>query len=130
MPRTMILQPLSMSELEEGISVALKKDLEKIHTLLDSLKPDDNMTFTEFLEKLGLSEKCYLEAIRLSLKHDTLLLKRSPTEIRINFYNPNLLKAWKANMDVQYILDPYACLRCLYSFIYYKRSKRNEQVTT
>ena len=60
------------------------------------------MNFLEFLEKLDLSEKQYVKAIRLSLKHNTLLLKRSPAEIRINCYNPNLLKAWQLNMDNSY----------------------------
>ncbi len=75
------------------------------------------MNFSEFLEKLNLSENQYIEAIRLSLKHNTLLLKRSPAEIRINCYNPDLLKAWKANMDIQFVLDPYACAVCILSYI-------------
>ena len=75
------------------------------------------MNFSEFLEKLNLSENQYIEAIRLSLKHNTLLLKWSPAEIRINCYNPDLLKAWKANMDIQFVLDPYACAVCILSYI-------------
>jgi hypothetical protein len=74
------------------------------------------MTFDEFLEKLDLSEYQYLKAIRLSLKHNTLLLKRSAAEIRINC-NPNLLRTWKANMDIQYVLDPYACAVYILSYI-------------
>ena len=55
--------------------------------------------------------------MRLSLKHNTLLLKRSPADIRINCYNPNLLKAWQANMDIQFVLDPYACAVYILSYI-------------
>jgi hypothetical protein len=84
---------------------------------LFSIKADETMTFDEFLEKLDLSEQQYFKAIRLSLKHNTLLLKRSPAEIRINCYNPNLLRAWKANMDIQYVLDPYACAVYILSYI-------------
>ena len=75
------------------------------------------MTLVEFLEKLHLTEQQYIKAIRLSLKHSTLLLKRSPSEIRINCYNPHLLKAWKANMDIQFVLDPYACAVYILSYI-------------
>lgn len=71
----------------------------------------------EFLQKLDLSKQQYIKAIRLSLKHSTLLLKRSPAEIRINCYNPNLLKAWQANMDIQFVLDPYACAVYILSYI-------------
>lgn len=56
-------------------------------------------------------------AIRCSLKRDTLLLKRSPLEIRINNYSTNLLKAWRANMDIQYALGPYACAVYILSYI-------------
>ncbi len=75
------------------------------------------MTFVEFLEKLDLSEQQYIKAIRLSLKHSTLLLKRSPAEIRINCYNPHLLKAWQASMDIQFVLDPYACAVYILTYI-------------
>ncbi|CAB3991404.1 Hypothetical predicted protein [Paramuricea clavata] len=117
MPRTMILEPLSETDLEENVADILKKALGQIHSLLDSIKADETMTFDQFLEKLNLSEHQYLKAIRLSLKHNTLLLKRSPAEIRINCYNPNLLRAWKANMDIQYVLDPYACAVYILSYI-------------
>ena len=56
-------------------------------------------------------------AVRYLLKRDTLLLKRSPSEIRINSYNSALLKTWQANMDIQYILDPYACAVCIFCHI-------------
>ena len=45
------------------------------------------------------------------------MLKRSPSEIRINYYNPHLLKAWRANMDIQFVLDPYACAVYILSYI-------------
>ena len=75
------------------------------------------MNFVEFLEKLDLSEKQYLNAIRLSLNHKTLLLKRSPSEIRVNCYNSNLLNVRQANMDIQFVLDPYACAVYILSYI-------------
>ena len=117
MPRTMILEPLSENDLDENVAHILKKALERIRTLLDSIKEDETMTFVEFLEKLDLSEQQYIKAIRLSLKHSTLLLKRSPAEIRINCYNPHLLKAWQANMDIQFVLDPYACTVYILTYI-------------
>ena len=107
MPRTMILEPLSESDLDEDVADMLKEALGRIRSLLNSMNADETMTFVEFLEKLDLTEQQYIKAIRLSLKHSTLLLKRSPSEIRINCYNPHLLKAWRANMDIQFVLDPY-----------------------
>lgn len=40
-----------------------------------------------------------------------------PSVIRINIYNTNLLEAWQANMDIQYVLDPYACATYILSYI-------------
>ena len=92
MPRTMILEPLCVTDLEVNEADKLKKDLGRIRSLLDSLKADETMTFVEFLKRLNLSERQYLKAIRFSLKHSTLLLKRSLAEIRINCKNVNLVK--------------------------------------
>ena len=70
--------------------------LEKLLTfsIVSAINADEAMTFVEFLEKLDLTEQQYIKAIKLSLEHSTLLLKRSPCEIRINCYTPHLLKAW------------------------------------
>ena len=81
------------------------------------MKYDQDIAFETFLEKLKLTEDQYLKVIRYSLKRPTLFLKRSLFEIRINNYNPNLLKAWRANMDLQFVLDPYASAVYILSYI-------------
>ncbi len=53
----MILEPLSETDLDENVADILKKALERIRTLLDSIKADETMTFVEFLKKLDLSEQ-------------------------------------------------------------------------
>ena len=113
----MILEPLSESDLDENVADMVKEALGRTRSLLNSINADETMTFVEFLKKLDLTEQQYIKAIRLSLKHSTLLLKRSPSEIRISCYNPHLLKAWQANMDIQFVLDPYACDVYILSYI-------------
>ena len=73
MPRTMILEPLSESDLDENVADMLKEALGRIRSLLNSINADETMNFVEFLEKLDLTEQHYIKAIRLSLKHCTLL---------------------------------------------------------
>ena len=41
----------------------------------------------------------------------------------INTYNPDIIRVWKANMDLQYILDPYACV--MYIAAYMLKSERS-----
>ena len=113
----MILEPLTENTLEEDELEEVKQNYDQIKCFLDEMKYGENMTFEVFLDKLNLTEQQYLQAIRYSLKRTTLLLKRTPLEIRINSYNTNLLKAWRANMDIQFVLDPYACAVYILSYI-------------
>eukprot|EP00079_Xenopus_tropicalis_P016290 XP_004914953.1 PREDICTED: uncharacterized protein LOC101733667 [Xenopus tropicalis] len=46
-----------------------------------------------------------------------ILLKRDPKEAWVNGYNLDLLRAWNANMDIQYILDSYSCIMYMLSYI-------------
>ncbi|XP_078343176.1 uncharacterized protein LOC144628926 [Oculina patagonica] len=117
MPRTMILTPLENSCIDEENQKKIKENSEKIKEVLDSMKYGEDITFQTFLSKLQLTEESYILAIRHTLKRDTLFLKRAPSEIRINSYNTYLLKAWQANMDIQYVLDPYACASYILSYI-------------
>jgi hypothetical protein len=40
-----------------------------------------------------------------------------PNELRVNNYNPACLSAWRANMDIQYVPDVYACAIYIVSYI-------------
>ena len=117
MPFTMILEPLIESWFEEEELKQIKQRSDDIKTLLDEMKYGENITFETFIEKLQFTEDQYIQAIQYSLKRPTLLLKRAPSEIRINNYNTNLLQAWRANMDIQFVLDPYACAVYILSYI-------------
>ena len=70
------LEPLSESDLDENVADMLKEALGRIRSLLNSINADETMTFVEFLEKLDLTEQQYVKAVRLSLKHSTLMLRR------------------------------------------------------
>lgn len=45
------------------------------------------------------------------------MLKRQVDEIFTNQYNKHLLRAWNANMDIQYILDAFSCVVYIISYI-------------
>ncbi|XP_070567337.1 uncharacterized protein [Ptychodera flava] len=115
MPRTMILQPLPM-DTDESTEQILQKHYENIKTVVTDLQFGETLSFSEFLNKLQLDEQTYINAIQSSLTSDKISLKRSPNEIRINSYNETLLKAWRA-LDIQFILDPYACAMYIASYI-------------
>ena len=117
MHKTIILKPLDHDCLDKEDIENFEERLKKIKNYLDKMKYGADISFSEFLNELSLTEDQYITAIQYSIKRDTLFLKKSPAEIRINNYNANLLKAWKANMDIQFVLDPYACAAYILSYI-------------
>ena len=84
---------------------------------LDEMKEGEDISFDELLLALKVTEENYLLAVRSSLNATTVFFKRSPNELRINNYNPACLRAWRANMDIQYVLDVYACAVYIVNYI-------------
>ena len=117
MDKTCILEGLDQ---KQKCSDAAKKNYSKVMTYLESLKlADCSSTFSEFLSEVRLSYDEYISALRSSIKPGMtkIFLKRSLSEIRVNNYNTTLLKCWEANLDIQFILDPYACAAYIASYI-------------
>lgn len=94
-----------------------KDTWKSIKLYLDDIKEGEDISFDELLLKLKVTEENYLLAIRSSINTPTVFLKRNPNELRINNYNPACLSAWRANMDIQYVLDVYACAVYIVNYI-------------
>lgn len=81
------------------------------------MKEGEDITVDQLLLNLNVSEETYLLAIRSNLNSPTIFLKRQPNELRVNNYNASCLSAWRANMDIQFVLDIYACAMYIVSYI-------------
>ncbi|XP_062577467.1 uncharacterized protein LOC134239311 [Saccostrea cucullata] len=117
MSQTVVLTPLDDDD--EHFSTAAMS-YQKIVDYLNSSKfreSEIEMTFQDFLLELQMNEECYIRAVRSTLKQEKVFLKRKPNEVRINAYNTVLLQSWQANMDIQFILDAYACATYIVSYI-------------
>ena len=84
---------------------------------LNDMKEGEDMTFDQLLVSLNITEQKYILATRSSLNSPTIFLKREPNELRVNNYNSACLSAWRANMDIQFVLDVYACAMYIVSYI-------------
>lgn len=115
MSSTQILEPLEQLEKEKFPDIG--KQYDKICSYLSELKSGEKMTFPEFLKALNMNEDLYIRAIRSSLNTPKVFLKRNVSEIRVNAYNNFILRCWEANIDVQFILDAYACAAYVVSYI-------------
>ena len=41
----------------------------------------------------------------------------TPEGINVNTYNLVIMKAWQANMDLQFVSNPYACIHYIVSYV-------------
>ena len=129
MNKTRILTPLqnlseTATEAEKSQRAELKRGADEIYQKLDEIDKQNRksvieqpISFEQFLAELDLSEEGYVNTLRYYLKRPTVFLQRNLDEIRINAYNPIMLDLWKANLDLQYIIDPYACVMYVVSYI-------------
>ena len=78
------------------------------------------MQLRDILDKLEINMDTYLQAIRwLKTKNGqpAVLIQRKPAENRVNFYNANLLSAWEANMDIQFLTNVFDCIMYVISYM-------------
>ena len=116
MRQTTILYPLD-DDIQQSQIKTHKDRWKSIKMHLDEMKEGEDISFDELLLALKVTEENYLLAVRSSLNVARVFLKRSPNELRINNYNPACLRAWRANMDIQYVLDVYACAVYIVNYI-------------
>ena len=81
------------------------------------MQEGEEITFDQLLINLNVTEQNYYLAIRSELNSPTVFLKRNPNELRVNNYNSACLSAWRANMDIQFVLDVYTCAMYIVSYI-------------
>ena len=92
----------------------------------EALKPvrellmDPNASFkdlSELLEKCNMSPDEYRGHVRSLTCGMVVVMKRDPKDCWVNGYNPDLLRAWNANMDIQYVLDDFSCIMYMMSYV-------------
>ena len=112
LPRTMLLYPL-----EEEVEKYKKKGAE-LQKDMNEFQDNVEMSFDDFLNKIARMDfEDYVRCIRSSLRAPKVFLKRKPQEMRINLFNENMLLAWKANLDIQIVLEPYGCATYIVGYI-------------
>ena len=76
------------------------------------------MLFDEFFENVvKMDFEKYIKCIRSSLNAAKVFLKRKPKEMRINLFKEKILLAWKANLDIQIVLELYGCASYIVAYI-------------
>ena len=122
-PRTIIAKPLEQTNPgmdEKERSKKKKRAAEVLSTaknLLEDPNFDEDMKIEDFYAAIGTNEKEYLEFLSISERGRVLILKRDLKERNINNYNTEMILAWNANMDIQLVVDPYAVISYIASYM-------------
>ena len=93
------------------------KILSSAKDLLNNQDFNDAMTLDEFYIAIGTTKDLYEEALSISERGKVLILKRQCKERFTNNYNPEMLLSWNANIDLQVVLDPYAVISYVASYM-------------
>lgn len=76
-----------------------------------------NKSASDIFSDLELTQEIYENAHNKVTAKTATVLKRNANEVWTNQYNPCLLKCWDANMDIQFVLDPFSCIVYIVSYI-------------
>lgn len=82
------------------------------------MQPDTSFSsFSDMLRQCHMTDEQYLEHVICLTSSYVVMLKRDPNDCWINNYSPDLLRAWNANMDIQYVVDDFSCIMYMMSYV-------------
>ena len=77
---------------------------------------DQDLTLETLLDTLQISPDYYMNAIKTKKIGTKVVMKRDVADIWTNNYNGDVLKAWRGNMDLQFVTDAFACVMYIVSY--------------
>ena len=113
----MIAKEPEDQETRKNIIEKANQVLGLIHKELTDEETPSDINIPELCTQAGVTQEEYNAALTVCNKGSEIVLQRQPCDKSLNQYNPMILKAWKANIDVQYILDAYACVMYVASYL-------------
>lgn len=114
--RTLICEPLDNEDPNAALNDEQRSMLAEVHKVLSETRECD-LTLDEALSKANVDKVLYHQALQVSTKGAMIVLKRKPRDSCVNNYNPVCLRAWKANIDIQFVLNAYACIMYVASYM-------------
>ena len=93
------------------------KNLTAVKQVLESKDLSTDITLQEVLNRAHVTLDDYTKSLSISKCGRSVILKRKPSEQSVNYYSPAVLKAWEANMDIQYVVNAYACVMYIASYV-------------
>ena len=108
-------------EPEEDNSIELKLHAKNVMTkMFKAITETENLdaySTQQLIAAIDVSVDGYYKALSTALRGRKIILPREPSESCINPYNRACLLAWQANMDIQFVEDPHACIMYIAAYI-------------
>ena len=105
-------------ENQEDEKKATENAKELLNSVKDALSDGSEYNSTrELFDKLGITQSQFEKAHHQIASQESIIIGRKPGDVWINQYNPNLLRMWNANLDVQYVINSYACVIYIVSYM-------------
>ncbi|XP_038132696.1 uncharacterized protein LOC119777756 isoform X2 [Cyprinodon tularosa] len=122
--KTMIVRSNDLADVD-----AAKNKLRPLMNLLHQPEAA-SLTVQQILSRCNLTMSEYQECLQAINKKTVVILKRDPKDCWINNYNPHLLEAWDANIDVSFVVNAYSCIQYLTKYITKKESGLSDYLKT
>ena len=114
-PSTVILrQP--QENCQQEIDFAIKVPTAVKQVLQNKDLPID-ITLDNIFAAAHVTLDDYTKALSINKSGESVILKRQPSEGNVNCYSPAVLRTWQANMDIQYVINAYACVMYIASYV-------------
>ena len=102
----------------ESILTKVKKFIDEFLNPSDKVRYRPDMTVNDVLHYLRIDKSEYYNCLSVACGVDyEIHLKRPPNSCFINNYNPIVLFAWQANMDIQPVFSHHKCATYLCSYV-------------
>ena len=114
--RTIISRKPECEDVDTIIDNA-KAVLTKVQNHLSAENSDVYNTVDELLIDAEVDREMYAQSLEISSKGPNIILRRSPRDIYINSCNPDILRLWGANVDLQYVINEVATVMYVCSYM-------------
>ncbi|KAI8498196.1 hypothetical protein Bbelb_241400 [Branchiostoma belcheri] len=114
--------PLTEMTFEELASIPAREAqaeaiLKAFWDVLNKKSEPEKCSTDDLLKEVKITTAQFCVAMNTMANRKQIMLRREPKDMWVNNYNPHLLRAWNANMDIQYVLDAYSCVKYIVSYI-------------
>lgn len=95
----------------------MKTILQEVYEAMLNSNLAEPLTFESLLQSLGITVELYTEALQMCTKRHILILQREAHAQFVNNYHPVFLQTQRGNMDIQLVLDTYACVMYVTNYL-------------